>query len=173
MPTRSIRYTVAASLDGYIAGPNEEVDWIVIDPDIDFAAMFARFDTLIMGRKTYEVTVGLGETGFFMNCRVVVFSRTLTAAPAGIEVHAGPPEPFVEALLQQPGKDICLFGGGLLFRALAAARLVHGVEVAVIPVLLGGGVPLFPPPAPRVPLRLNRHRLYEKSGIVWMDYQLL
>ena len=59
---REVVYSVAVSLDGYIAGPSGESDWIVIDPEIDFSAAFARFDTFLLGRKTYEVTRG-GSAG--------------------------------------------------------------------------------------------------------------
>ncbi len=73
---KRVRYSVAASLDGYIAGPNGEYDWIVIDPDIDFNAITAQFDTIIMGRKTYEVTYEQGGGAMF-GMETYVFSRTL------------------------------------------------------------------------------------------------
>src|SRR5579864_5751314 len=74
---RRIRYGVAASLDGFIAGPNGEVDWITLDPEVDFAEIWAQFDTLLMGRRTYEVAVQrLGEAAF-AGITSVVFSRTL------------------------------------------------------------------------------------------------
>lgn len=50
---RRVRYSVAMNLDGYIAGPNGEYDWIIMDPAIDFAALFAEFDTVLMGRRTF------------------------------------------------------------------------------------------------------------------------
>ena len=62
MPRR-LRYQVAVSLDGFIAGPNGEYDWIVMDPSIDFGALFKQFDTLVMGRKTYEPLVAQGGHG--------------------------------------------------------------------------------------------------------------
>ena len=60
---RRIRYGVAMTLDGFIAGPNGEADWIVMDPDFDFAAMMAQFDTYLMGRRTYEVASAGGPAG--------------------------------------------------------------------------------------------------------------
>jgi len=76
MPRR-LRYQVAMSLDGFIAGPNGEFDWIVMDPAIDFAAMFEEFDAAVMGRKTYEIAAAQGEGGGMQGLDVTVFSRTL------------------------------------------------------------------------------------------------
>src|SRR5947208_6493139 len=78
-PIRRVRYGVAMSLDGYIAGPNGEADWIIMDPDIDFRALFAQFDTLLMGRHTYELAAGAGP-GLWSGMKVVVFSKTLPAS---------------------------------------------------------------------------------------------
>lgn len=75
--SRRLRYQVAASLDGFIAGPNGEHDWIVMDPAIDFAALFEEFDTAVMGRKTYEVLAAQGDGGALPGLDVIVFSRTL------------------------------------------------------------------------------------------------
>jgi dihydrofolate reductase len=168
---RRLRYQVAASLDGYIAGPNGEYDWIVADPDIDFAALFAQFDTAVMGRKTFLATQPPGGDGALPGLDVVVFSRTLRPAdfPA-VTVVGGDPAAHVRALKAAPGKDIWLYGGGELFRTLLEAGLVDTVEPAVVPVLLGGGIPLLPSPAARTALTLSRHRLYPKSGIVLLEY---
>jgi dihydrofolate reductase len=167
---RRIRYSVAASLDGYIAGPQGEYDWIVQDPEIDFAAMFAQFDTFLVGRKTFEAMAG----GPKLNGKVVVFSRTLRPEDhPGVTIVAGNEREIVEALRREPGKDIWLFGGGELFRSLLDAGLVDSVEVAVIPILLGGGIPLLPSPAPQTKLRLTSRRVYEGSGIVSLEYEVL
>jgi dihydrofolate reductase len=73
---RRIRYAVAASLDGYIAGPKGEADWIIMDPEIDFGALFAQFDTILMGRKTFEAMAAGGRSEM-PGTKTFVFSRTL------------------------------------------------------------------------------------------------
>jgi dihydrofolate reductase len=167
---RRIRYAVAASLDGYIAGPDGEYDWIVIDPEIDFAATEAQFDTYLIGRRTFE-TMAAGGAGSAPDGEVWVFSRTLRPEDhPGVTVVADGVEERLRALRQRPGKDIWLFGGGELFRTLLELDQVDTVEVAVIPVLLGGGTPLLPAPAARRRLSLTSHRVYEKTGTVLLEY---
>lgn len=172
-PARRVRYQVAASLDGCISGPNGEADWIPMDPDIDFAALFGQFDTLLMGRKTFEATVkNHGGTDNF-GMKTIVVSRTLAPeSHPGVEVWADRLAERVAGLKAAPGRDIWLFGGGELFRGLVNLGLVDRVEVAVVPAMLGGGLPLLPPPAPRVTLKLAGQRTYEKSGIVLLEYDV-
>ena len=166
---RRVRYQVAASLDGYIAGPNGEYDWITMDPDIDFVALAAQFDTYLMGRTTYEM---MRRDGHMVDGEIFVFSRTLGQADhPGVTIVSEDSEKMVRELKARPGgKDIWLYGGGQLFRSLLEIGLVDRVEVAVIPVLLGAGIPLLPGPALRRPLRLESHRLYPGSGIVLLEY---
>jgi dihydrofolate reductase len=168
---RRIRYQVAASLDGYIAGPNGEADWIVMDPDIDFAAMFDQYDTFMMGRVTFETMVAQQGSGATPGKKTLVFSRTLRQQDhPDVTIVGDDLEKTVGALKKMPGKDIWLFGGGSLFRSLLELRLVDTIEPAIIPVLLGGGIPLFPPPASQVKLKLTGQRVYKKSGIVLLEY---
>lgn len=168
---RRLRYQVATSADGFIAGPRGEFDWITMDPDIDFAALFAQFDTAVMGRKTFQVTLQQGGGGAMPGLDVVVFSRTLRPADyPDVSILDADPADTVRSLKTRDGKDIWLFGGGELFRTLLAAGLVDTVELAVVPVLLGGGIPMLPSPAARTQLSLSHHRLYPKSGIVLLEY---
>jgi dihydrofolate reductase len=167
---RRVCYSVAMSLDGYIAGPNGESDWIVIDPEIDFGELYRRFDTVLMGRKTFEVAAARGGSGAIPGMKTVVVSRTLRPGDhPGITLVADRVEETVARLRAEPGKDIWLFGGGSLFRSLLTAGLVDAVEVTMVPVLLGGGVPLLPSPAPRVKLRLVGSKAYQ-TGIMALDY---
>ena len=167
---RKVVFGGAMSLDGYIAGPRGEYDWIVMDPDIDFAAMMRRFDTFLIGRKTYEAMRRLGEAAPpTPHIRNIICSRTLRPEDCPYPVSADA-ERTVAELRQQPGKEIALFGGGELFRSLLAAGLVDEVAISVVPVLLGGGVPLLPAPAGRCRLGLRTHRVYEKTGTVLLEY---
>jgi len=170
---RRLRYQVAASLDGYIAGPNGEYDWIPADPAIDFTAIWAAYDTLVMGRKTYETSLA-GGGGFGKGVEVVVYSTTLDpAAHKKVTVVKTDPVAHVRELKAKPGKDIWLFGGGALFRSLLAAGVVDTVETAVCPILLGGGIPLLPAPAAQAKLSLTRQHVYQASGIVLLEYAVV
>jgi dihydrofolate reductase len=170
--TRRLRYQVAVSLDGFIAGPNHEADWIVMDPSIDFGALFAEFDTLVMGRKTHEVMAGQSGQGAVPGVEVYVFSRTLPASSRqGVHIVNDDPRVVVAALKAKPGRDIWLFGGGTLCRSLLDAGLVDTVEVAVMPVLLGSGISLVSAGA-RAKLVLTDQKTLPGSGIVALSYSV-
>ena len=168
---RRIRYQVAASLDGYIAGPNGEADWIVTDPEIDFGELFSQFDTALMGRRTYEVVLNSGY-GLPSGMETVVVSRTLQPREhPRVTLMADRLDERLAALRARPGKDIWLFGGGSLFHSLAEIELVDSVEVAIIPILLGGGIPLLPAPSDAIKLTLTSHKAY-KTGVVYLHYAI-
>jgi dihydrofolate reductase len=166
---RNVCYSVAASLDGFIAGPNGEYDWIVMDPAIDFRALFARFDTVLMGRKTYAQAGGHGSGG---GMRTFVFSRTLRAEEhRGVTVVADEAVPVVQKLRSETGKEIWLFGGGVLAASLFEAGQVDTVEVGVIPVLLGSGIPLVSALPGNVRLKLTDTQTFP-SGTVFLKYDV-
>lgn len=166
-----IRYRVAMSVDGYIAGPRGEFDWIVNDPAIDFGELFAQFDTFLLGRKTYELTLQPGNPGFPAGSHAFVFSRTLPDQVPGFSVVREVSRNSVESIRSRAERDVWLFGGGELFRSFLALGLVDTVEIAVMPVLLGQGLHLLPPGATRARLQLTNERTYP-SGIVLLQYNV-
>ncbi len=169
---RRVRYSVAMSLDGYIAGPQGEYDWIPVDPDIDFGALFEDFDTVLMGRKSYEAARRQGGGGM-PGMEAYVFSRTLRQHDCPDATVSSDPKTTVPALKAATGKDIWLFGGGELFRSLLDLGLVDTVEVAIVPVLLGSGLAMLPNRRDRAELRLARHRVYEKTGMTLLEYAVV
>jgi dihydrofolate reductase len=170
---KKIRYGVAMSFDGYIAGPNGEADWIIIEPEFNFADLWAQFDTLLMGRRTYEAAVArLGESSMH-GMKIIVVSRTMRQEDhPNITIIPELDRDSIKTVRAQSSKDIWLFGGGDLFKQMLALKEVDTVEVSVIPVLLGGGLPLLPPPAPQTKLNLTSHKAYS-SGRVQLIYEVL
>jgi dihydrofolate reductase len=171
--TRRLRYQVAVSLDGFIAGPNGKFDWIVPDPAVDFAALYKEFDTAVMGRKTYEIAVSQGGNAALPGIQVIVFSRTLPESThEAVRILNKDPREVVAELKKKSGRDIWLYGGGELFRYLLDAGLVDTVEVVVNPVLLGSGVPLIPAGA-MTKLVLTDVKPLPASGMVALAYSVV
>ena len=175
--SRLIRFSVAMSIDGFIATLDGGYDWIPMDDGIDFAAYLAKIDTLLMGRGTFE-TANATEEGraIFDGMAVYVVSTTLDpAAHPGVTIIGGPGrEDVVTAvadLKASPGKDIWLFGGSVLFRSLLEAGLVDRVEVAVVPRLLGTGIPLVRGLESIEALALHSSEAFD-SGIVLLKYDV-
>jgi dihydrofolate reductase len=170
---RRLRYNVAMSLDGFIADSQHRFDWIPNDDTVDFAALFARVDTYILGRRTYETVLANGEAPWNPGARVYVVSSTLAAGPRGaVTVVRDDPVALARSLRREAGDgEIWLFGGGQLFATLLAAKQVDTVEVTVVPVLLGGGVPVVAFLPQRMPLVFTRSHVYS-SGMIALYYAL-
>lgn len=166
---RRVRYNVAMSLDGFIAGPRGEYDWITPDSGIDFAALYRQFDTLLMGRLTFDAMRAKGMSSKAMGMKAFVASTTLKPEQhPDVTIIASRVPAAVAVLKAEPGKDIWLCGGGALFRCLLDAGLVDTVEVSVFPVLLGSGVPLLPV-GRRGTLHLDESKTLP-SGVVMLKY---
>src|SRR5262245_40330680 len=145
---RKVIFGVANSLDNFIARKDHGVDWLYFSDDV--AALMKEFwknvDTILMGRKTYEVSLRLGGSGggeWSPGVKSYIFSRTLKPADhKAVEIVSEDAIAFVRRLKEQPGKNICCMGGGELAKSLFEADLIDEVGLNVHPVLLGSGVPL-------------------------------
>ena len=161
------------SLDGCIAGPHGEFDWIPMDPDIDFAALYASFSALVMGRRSYEVSTTT-EGAPALPMATYVYSRTLPEGERNGVTFSRDAVGHVRMLKETgDGKPLWLWGGGELFGELMHAGLVDGVDVAVLPVLLGDGIPLLKGPFEPTALQLRAQRHYPKTGILFLEYDLV
>jgi dihydrofolate reductase len=164
----------ANSLDNYLARPDHAVDWLRWGAEA--AAVMADYwktiDTVLMGRKTYEVAVRSGQRSGYAGVKNYVFSRTLHEDPGGgVTVVRRDAADFVRGLKQQDGKDICLMGGGELARALFEAGLIDEIGFNIHPVLLGSGIPLFHPMSRQIDLELQECRAF-KNGCVYVTYRV-
>lgn len=169
---RRLRYCIAASLDGFIADVHGDYDWIVQDNGMDFAALFSQFDLFVMGRKTYETVRALRDSDPTLGYRVVVFSSTLASTDRpNVEIVSTDPGARLGSLKSMAGRDIWLYGGGTLARTLLEARLVDTIEVAVMPILLGEGIPALAP-GPRVRLALESE-VELKNSVRLLNYRCL
>ena len=170
---RTVTYGGACSLDGFIAGPNGSFDWLHMSKDVDeiLVAYWKTIDTLVMGRKTWEVAGQMGGGGS-SGMTSYVFSRTLRSIEKpGVTLVSSDPGDFVRALKEKPGKGICVFGGGDFARTLFQADVIDEVGFNVHPVLLGSGVPALPDAGKRIDLELTECRQLH-GGCVLMNYRV-
>jgi dihydrofolate reductase len=158
----------AASLDGYIEGPNGEFDWILIDKEIDFVEQMKRYDTFFYGRKSYEAMIKMGPVNPG-NTAHYVFSKTLQSVLPGFTLMKENIEDKIRSMKNSPGKDIAVFGGANLLSSLLNLKLVDEISVAVIPVLLGQGKPMVDVLNNRVWLSLQKTYSYS-NGTVQLTY---
>ena len=149
--TPLVRASLAVSLDGYIADANGVVGWLnpFFSDEIDFAGFMRSIGAAVMGRKTYDIAVSgiLGPMPPTNYPTYVPTHRPMPNPPARYEPFQGEPAELIRRLrehLAKSGKDIWLMGGGETIASFRAAGMVDRLELRVMPVLLGGGVPLFP-----------------------------
>ena len=165
---RKVSYGAAVSLDGFLAGANEEIDWLLMSDDVNaiMAECWNGVDAMLMGRKTYEFAarMGGGPDGL-SKIKTYIFSRTLTEAAEGAELVRDDAVGFVRALKARPGGDIILMGGGELAASLIEGGVVDEIGLNLHPVLLGAGVPMFAAMQRRVDLALVEARPIAKACV--------
>lgn len=169
---RKILLNLAVSLDGFIEGPNGEFDWCFTDQDYGMSGFLAQTDSILLGRKSYQLLEKMGGDDQFPHHAKYVFSNTLDEVVEPYILTKGPAEDAVRLLRNSPGKDIWLFGGSALIASLLNAGLVDELMLAVHPILLGGGKPLTGQLNERIPLELVQTKPYD-SGLVQLFYRIV
>lgn len=169
---RKIILGLAVSLDGFIEGPNGEYDWCFNDQDYGLTEFSRQIDTLIMGRKTYEVAQTYEGPSPWSESTTYVFSRTLKSSKPRVVIVAGNLVEWVQELKSKPGKDIWLFGGADLISQFANQHLIDEYWLSVHPILLGKGKPLFHNLEQRKNLKLVNSKVYD-TGLMSVWYQPL
>lgn len=170
---RKLKYALANSLDGFIARKDGAVDWLFMGGEHmrDFAEHAKSFDTVLMGRKTYEFGLSHGMTAQ-PNMKNYVFSRTMKESPdPRVTIIAENAGEFVRNLKKEQGKDIWLNSGSGLARTFFAEDLIDEVILNIHPVLLGSGIPLFPELSRQVDLELTDSKVYN-NGLVLLFYSV-
>jgi dihydrofolate reductase len=163
---RTVTYGAACSLDGFIAAADGGLDWLHFSPDVQTVTSqyWATVDTVLMGRRTWEVAAGQmedagGAAGALAGVSTYVFSRTLPEIDRpGVTLVRSDAGAFVRELKVRPGRGICVMGGGELGASLLAAGVVDEIGLNIHPILLGGGVPLFRDTGSRIALDLIESR---------------
>lgn len=173
---RKIIVHIATSADGYIARRDGDIEWLTSRPApkgfYGMNAFMRTIDTEVLGRKTYEAALGLGEK-FDAKRRYIVFSRQAppAGAPAGVEFVSGPIGPFVRRLRESPGKDIWLMGGGELIASFLDEHEIDELFISVVPVFIGDGIPLIARRHRHTPLELRSVERFD-DGLVQLHYHV-
>jgi len=169
---RIVTYGAACSLDGFIAPSDGSMDWLHFSRDVQefMSTYWASIDTMLMGRKTWEV-VGMGGRsggGGMKGITTYVFSRTLDRVGHGAHLVSEDAGDFVRRLKEQPGKGICVMGGGELAQSLFTAGVIDEVGLNVHPILLGSGVPFFRDAGRRISLVLAESKVIDGGCVLSM-----
>jgi dihydrofolate reductase len=163
---------IATSLDGYIAGPDDDLSWLFTDKDYGFDEFYASVDTLIMGRGTYDVVRKMGSWPYKgKRTMIVTRSPKIEISTPDTAYFNGSLQQLEDLLSEQGVKRSWLVGGGELVASYLDAKLVEEVVVSVHPVLLGTGVPLFPSGFPKTRLTLVNAEAFD-SGLVQIRYKV-
>ncbi|MCC9137058.1 dihydrofolate reductase family protein [Pontibacter silvestris] len=146
---RKIVLYIAASLDGYIARSNGNIDWLhdekytIPDEDFGYSAFMKTIDTTLMGHSTYKEILSFDAPFPYLDTKNFVFSRSLKQNTEDVEFINNDAAEFIKQLKQQPGKDIWLIGGGQLNTLVLNTGLLDKIILTYIPIVLGEGIPIF------------------------------
>lgn len=146
--TNQVRAFLAVSLDGFIAGPHDELDWLPGHGEEDsvdtFAPFFAQIGAILMGRRTFDVVSGFEGDWFYGETPVLVAtSRPLESPQPTVRPVHGTIGTMIEGARRVAGERDVYIDGGTLIRSALAVDLVDEITLTLVPVLLGTGIPLF------------------------------
>jgi dihydrofolate reductase len=173
---RNVIVHIATSADGYIAGPDGDLEWLTSRPApkgfYGINAFMRSIDTMLLGRKTYEAGLRLGGK-FDSKDRYIVFSRHAPPAgvPSGVEFVNGAIGPFISRLREQPGKNMWLMGGGELIASFLDEHAIDEFVISIVPVVIGDGIPLIARRHRHVPLELRSTERFD-DGVVQLHYKV-
>ncbi len=170
---RKVTFGGASSLDNFIARKDDAVDWLLWTKEVAeiMQSFWKTIDTVVMGRRTYEVAARMG-TGAYPGVKNYVFSRTIKKSSDGaITFVSEDAAEFVRRLKNEDGKGICVMGGGVLAKSLFEADLIDEVGLNIHPVLLGSGIPLFYEMSRQIDLELIKNQQLS-NGCVVLTYQV-
>jgi dihydrofolate reductase len=174
MSTPRFRLYIAASLDGFIATPDGGVSWL--EPfqgdDFGYDAFIETIGTVVLGRTTYEQVRGFGDWPYAGKRGIVVSSQPPGDLPDGVEQRCPPFDDLVSDLKTRSAGDVWIVGGARTIGAFFDLDAVDGIELFVMPVLLGSGLPLFGSSRSAMLLRLKETRPYP-GGVVKLVYDTL
>ena len=172
---RKVIFGGANSLDNFIARKDGAVDWLVWSKEVNqiMKDTWKNIDTMVMGRKTYEVAQRMGGVGSHPGVKTYICSRTIKKPNSkDVSFIAEDAAVFVRRLKEEEeGKDICVMGGGILAQSLFEADLIDELGFNIQPVLLGSGIPLFHELSRQIDLELKECRQLSK-GCVYVSYKV-
>ena len=169
---RKVVLFIASSLDGYIARPSGEIDWLFTDQNYGYSEFLASVDTVLMGRKTYEQVLTFGEYPY-QGVKSYVFTKNpLFKANNNVELITAETKKFVDNLRQAAGKNIWLVGGSQLTYEFMNNNLVDELIVSIHPIVLGEGIPLFANKTTTQYLNFTKCQTYS-SGLVQLSYEVV
>lgn len=170
---RKVTFGGASSLDNFIARKDDAVDWLLWNKEVSeiMKSFWETIDTVVMGRRTYEVAARIGG-GAYPGVKNYVFSRTIKESNDGaLTFISEDAATFVSRLKSEAGKGICVMGGGVLAKSLFEADLIDEVGLNIHPVLLGSGIPLFYEMSRQIDLELIKSQLLS-NGCIVLTYQV-
>lgn len=171
---RKVTFGGANSLDNFIARKDDAVDWLLWTKEVAeiMESFWKTIDTVVMGRRTYEVAARSGRSAGYPGITTYVFSRTIKeSSDGGITLVSEDAAEFVRRLKNEDGKDICVMGGGVLAKSLFEADLIDEIGFNIHPVLLGSGIPLFYEMSRQIDLELVKNQQLS-NGCVVLTYKV-